>query len=90
MISQDEFIWPGDLFVKKWGDREMQQLFIYPLPNSAKSHYLRLHTGTTESTWSTHRRDLTVNRRFPNKTWRYIGRVPEPYLGELMDKGTLR
>jgi hypothetical protein len=82
-------IQPGDVFVKQWGKTEMVIVMLPRTSSSAKQHFMRLHRGTTESTWATQRANLVLPWR-KRRGWRYVGTIPEQHLNYLRRNWTLR
>lgn len=80
-------IQPGDVFVKRWGDRDLVHIML-PRGRHGKQPYMILDSGNQDATWNDRRStygNTTVNRR-----WRYVGTIPPIYLGQLVSYKTLR
>lgn len=78
-----EYIRPGDVFVRHYGNREQVHVFL-TRPRSRKRNYMRLSANSVDSTWSSYHTDYTYNG------WRYVGTIPPAYLHNLEMYWTLR
>jgi hypothetical protein len=78
----------GDVFVKRWGQRDLVHVMLAPTSRGAKQPYMILDSGGTDSTWN------KVRSRYGNTTtdrrWRFVGTIPGHYLSMLLDRGTMR
>ncbi len=90
MTWNDQFdkIQPGDVFVKRWGVRDLVHVMLPMNSRSAKQPYMNLASGTTDSTYN-HKRSSYGSRSGKNR-WRHVGTIPADRLVELTEKGTLR
>jgi hypothetical protein len=86
--NQHDHIQSGDVFVKRWGQRNLVHVMLARSPRSAKQPYMILPSGGTDSTW------CTLRNRYGNtstdRRWHYVGTMPERYLTELTARSTLR
>src|SRR3954467_14767591 len=75
----------GDLFVKKWGKREIIWLALPRSPRSSKQPWLLMHTGNIESSYHLCRYELAPKHSRPTRRglFRFIGTIPAWYLEEL-------
>ena len=78
---------PGDVFVKRWGSKQLVHVMLPPTPSSAKQPYMVLDSGNTESTHNKHR--STYGNTTTKVRWHYVGTIPEPYLSHLVEHKTL-
>lgn len=87
-MGDDVTIQPGDVFIKRWGDRCLTHIMTKSTRRVAKQQYMRLESGRFESTWNTHR--ARYGNTSTKRRWHYVGTIPEPYLAELIERKTLR
>lgn len=80
--DQFDVIQPGDVFVKRWGKRELVHVMLTPSPRSSKQPYMILSSGGTDSTNC--RRRSRYGNTMSKVRWHYIGTIPPFYLTELM------
>lgn len=83
----DALILPGDVFLRRDASsgREHVHVILPKRGRQAKIQYMRLGGGC-DSTYNTRRSEYGGRP----KRWHYLGRIPTPYLHELMERGTLR
>src|SRR5690349_13498718 len=51
----EDYIQPGDIFIKMWGSRLIVHMMLPRVLTSAKQPYINLTTGTAEATWCMYR-----------------------------------
>jgi hypothetical protein len=68
-------IQPGDVFVKRWGERDLVHIML-PRGRHGKQPYMILDSGNQDATWN--------NRR--NKLWRWAARVSKLAEGDYQVK----
>ena len=77
-------IQPGDVFVKRWGERELIHVMLPRGPHSRKQTYMRLPSGGIDSTWCRQRH--SYGNTSTERRWRYVGTVPDWFLTELLQQ----
>lgn len=85
--DEQDRIKPGDVMVKRWGQRNLVHVMLPRNSRSAKQPYMILSSGGIDSTYTNYRSrygNTTTDRR-----WCYVGTIPTAYLNELIERRTL-
>jgi hypothetical protein len=83
-------IQPGDIFVRRYPNREAIHMYLERGLGSGKQPYIVLTGITTDSTWVTTREGVERRPRRQGSNWRYVGTVPQGYILELIERRTFR
>lgn len=78
-----DYIQTGDVFAGKWGETDRIHVILPQPPGSAKKHFIR-QTGTTDSTWSSHREGYWNNWSGTGHL-HYIGIIPLGWLDTVIE-----